>query len=64
MLGGNAQDRVRHREMQRVERRLRLAGLRAERAALFRLRRDRQIEDGMLRRLVREIDLLEQRFRG
>ena len=54
--------RARSREMVRIERRLRLAGLRAERDALYRLRRQARLEDGMLRRLVREVDLLESRY--
>ena len=64
ILSGSDEARARHREMLRIERRLRLAGLRAEREALFRLRRRRKIEDGLLRRLVREVDLLETRFGG
>ncbi|MDU7523414.1 MAG: Na+/H+ antiporter [Roseomonas mucosa] len=45
-----------------VERHLRLAGLRAERDELYRLRRARRIEDETLRHLVREIDLTEARY--
>jgi NhaP-type Na+/H+ or K+/H+ antiporter len=52
----------RHARIATIERRLRLAGLKAERDALFRLRRVRQIEDGTLARMVREIDLAEARY--
>ena len=59
---GSDEARARFRELIRIERRLRLAGLRAERDALYRLRREAQLEDGMLRRMVREVDLLESRY--
>lgn len=45
-----------------IERQLRLAGLRAERDELFRLVRARQISDELVRKLVREIDLLEAKL--
>jgi CPA1 family monovalent cation:H+ antiporter len=50
------------RRVNAIERRLRLAGLRAERAEIFRLARAREINDDAARRLVREIDLLEARY--
>jgi CPA1 family monovalent cation:H+ antiporter len=52
----------RHRRIAEIERRLRLAGLQAERDALFHLRRTRRIEDSTFSRLVREIDLTETRY--
>lgn len=52
----------RHRRIAGIERKLRLAGLKAERDALFHLRRARRIEDSTLSRLVREIDLAEARY--
>jgi CPA1 family monovalent cation:H+ antiporter len=52
----------RSRQLVEIERRLRVAGLKAARDELFRLRRARQIEDGTLRRIVREIDLAETRY--
>lgn len=52
------------RRLDSIERRLRLAGLQAERAELFRLARAREIEDDLSRRLVREIDLIETRYRA
>jgi CPA1 family monovalent cation:H+ antiporter len=51
------------RRLDLIERRLRLAGLQAERAELFRLARARDVEDDLVRRLVREIDLVETRYR-
>jgi Na+/H+ antiporter len=42
-----------------AERRLRIQALAAERDELFRLRRAREIDDGLHRRLVQEIDLME-----
>lgn len=45
-----------------IEQRLRLAAFKAERETFYRLRRERKLEDGLLRRLVREVDLLESRF--
>lgn len=50
------------RKIDDIERRLRLAGLRAERAELYRMARVRQLPDETARKLVREIDLLESRF--
>jgi CPA1 family monovalent cation:H+ antiporter len=57
--GENA-TRVRH--IDRIERRLRLVGLRAERDTLYALARAQQISDASCRKLVREVDLVEQRF--
>ncbi|WP_237482732.1 hypothetical protein [Lichenibacterium dinghuense] len=45
-----------------MEGRLRIAGIAAERGALYRLRREGAIDDVVLRRLVREIDLIEARL--
>ena len=61
-IGGSEEARARSREVLRVERRLRLTGLRAERDALFKLRRQARLEDSLLRRMVREVDLLEARY--
>ncbi len=58
--GENA-ERIRH--IDRIERRLRLAGLRAERDALYALARAQKISDASCRSLVREVDLVEERFR-
>lgn len=45
-----------------IERKLRLAGLRAERTELYRIARSHKLSDETARKLVREIDLLEARF--
>jgi hypothetical protein len=49
-------ERTLARRMDEIERKLRLAGLRAE---LYRIARSRKLSDETARRLVREIDLLE-----
>lgn len=51
-----------NRQVERIERQLRLAGLAAERNAIFQLARARQIDDASARSLIREIDLLESRY--
>ncbi len=50
------------RKIDDIERRLRLVGLRAERAELYRVARGRQLSDDLARKLVREVDLLESRL--
>jgi hypothetical protein len=50
------------RKVDEIERKLRLAGLRAERDEIYRIARNRKLPHEMARRLVREIDLLETRF--
>lgn len=49
-------------QIEQIERRLRLAGLRAERDTFFRLVRARELDDESARRLIREVDLLEARY--
>ena len=51
------------RKADQIESALRVAGLQAEREAVFGLARRNQISDETSRRLVREIDLLESRYR-
>ena len=51
-----------NRRIDLIERQLRLAGLKAERDAIFKLARARRLDDESARRLVREIDLLEARY--
>ncbi|PBJ83937.1 Na+/H+ antiporter [Lysobacteraceae bacterium NML93-0399] len=46
-----------------AERALRLAGLHAERERIYELARHREISDDIARRLVRDLDLLEARYR-
>ncbi len=50
------------RKMEVVERKLHLAGLRARRDEIFRLSRTGKVEDDIMRKLVREIDLMESRY--
>src|SRR5467141_3601895 len=56
------EERVLARRMDEIERKLRLAGLRAERTELYRIARSHKLSDETARKLVREIDLLEARF--
>ncbi|MCJ2059335.1 Na+/H+ antiporter [Methylobacterium sp. J-048] len=60
--GAPREERSRARQLAIMEKRLRLAGIEAEREALYRLRRSRAIDDVVLRQLVREIDLVEARL--
>lgn len=53
---------VLNRQVEHIERKLRLAGLAAERNTIFQLARARQIDDESARSLIREIDLLETRY--
>ena len=52
------------RRMMAIERRLRLAGLKAERAEIFRAARRREVNGEVARKMVRDIDLLEARLRA
>jgi CPA1 family monovalent cation:H+ antiporter len=58
----NASEAGQLRREDEVERSLRLAALKAERDAVFRLARQGRISDETSRRLVREIDLVESRY--
>ncbi|MCX5496396.1 Na+/H+ antiporter [Kaistia dalseonensis] len=51
-----------NRKVDEIERKLRLAGLRAERDAIYRSTRTHKIDDETARKIVREIDLTEARF--
>ncbi len=53
-----------NRRTEQIERQLRLAGVRAEREEIFRIGRDRQLDEDVTRRIVRELDLLEARYTG
>jgi CPA1 family monovalent cation:H+ antiporter len=53
---------IRVRRINAIERKLRLAAIRAEREALYSLARSNKISDAKSRSLVRELDLLEERF--
>lgn len=48
----------------RIERDLLLAGVRAERAAIFDFMRDRTIASETGHKLIRELDLIEARYKG
>lgn len=61
---GSAEDRASTEAVERIERELRLAALKAERTEIFRLRRRNQLGSELARKLVREIDLLEARYAG
>jgi CPA1 family monovalent cation:H+ antiporter len=50
------------RRIDDIERKLRLAGVKAERAEFFRLGKSRKLSDDVLRKLVREADLAEARL--
>ncbi len=50
------------RHLETIEQQLRMEGYRAERDELFRLGRSRRIPHDVIRKLVREIDLLETRY--
>ena len=52
----------RAREFEQIERKLRVAGLVAERAELFRRSRLRQLNGEIARKMIREIDLQEARY--
>ncbi len=56
------EDKDHIRSMEKIERKLHLAGLRAGRDEIFRLARAQQIEDDVMRKLVREMDLMEARY--
>ncbi|SFI08352.1 sodium/proton antiporter, CPA1 family (TC 2.A.36) [Bosea sp. OK403] len=52
------------RSIEAIERKLRVAGLRAERTELYRLSRNRELDGETARKFIREIDLLEARYTG
>lgn len=65
-LGGNISSTDEAAQMRRIdtaERALRLAGLQAEREEIYNLARQSRISDETSRKLVREIDLMESRYR-
>jgi CPA1 family monovalent cation:H+ antiporter len=61
---GELPDREEVRQIERIERELRLAALKAERAEIHRRVRRRQLGSETARKLVRELDLLEARYAG
>ncbi len=57
---GDEAEQAQH--LEQVERRLRLAAVRAERDEIYRLGRARKLSDDLVRKLVREADLMEARY--
>lgn len=53
-----------NRKLQEIELQLRVVGLTAERDAIFRLSRERSLSSESARKIVRDIDLLEARYRA
>lgn len=49
-------------KMEQIERELALVGLRAERAEIYRMARDKKVDELTARRLVSEVDLMEARL--
>jgi len=56
-------DATQLREADEVERKLRLAALQAERTEIFSFTRQHKISDELSRKLIRELDLAEARYR-
>ncbi|WP_421932168.1 Na+/H+ antiporter [Phenylobacterium sp.] len=52
-----------NRKVEQIERQLRVAGLSAERDEIFRMAREHELDGETARKIVREIDLLEARYR-
>jgi len=61
-LTKTGEDGVQVRKLNEIERTLRLAALRAERGELYRLGRAGELPDELVRKLVREVDLVEARY--
>lgn len=61
---GDAVANKSRRKLERIERDLRLAALKAERTAIFKMVRRRELGSETARKLVRELDLLEVRYAG
>lgn len=59
---GSGEDADRYRASERIERELRLAGLRAEREEFYRRGRRLGLSDSVVRKLVSEVDLAEARL--
>jgi CPA1 family monovalent cation:H+ antiporter len=58
----SGENSMRARRANAIERKLRLAAIRAERETLFDLARSKKISDGKSRLLIRELDLIEERL--
>ncbi|MCD2314529.1 Na+/H+ antiporter [Sphingomonas sp. IC-11] len=63
-LESNAATIEERRELHSIGRELRLAALKAERTAIYGMRRRREVGTDTARKLIRELDLLEARYAG
>jgi len=61
---GNIEHNATGRRSERIERDLRLAAVKAERTAIFKMVRERRVGSEVARKLIRELDLLEARYAG
>ena len=61
---GSAKDAAEARVQDKLESDFKLVGLQAERSAISELARERQIGSATAQKLIRELDLLEARYRG
>jgi CPA1 family monovalent cation:H+ antiporter len=61
---GTREANAAERRSERIERDLRLAALRAERTAIFKMVRKRELGSDLARKLIRELDLMEARYAG
>lgn len=56
------ESREQQREMDRLEYRLRLQALRAQRLELYRMRKDNELDDDLLTEILRDLDIAEARL--
>lgn len=61
---GNAEDNASGRRSERIERNMRLAALKAERAEVFNMVRSHMLGSELAKKMIRELDLLETRYAG
>ena len=61
---GTREANAAERRSERIERDLRIVALKAERTAIFRMVRKRELGSGIARKLIRELDLMEARYAG
>jgi hypothetical protein len=62
--GGSAKAAAEARLQDRLERDFKLVALQAERTEVIDLARDRQVGSATVQKIIRELDLLEARYRG
>lgn len=63
-IDDSPENAARSRKVDKIERQLRLAGLKAERDEILRQARRRQLPEDVARKLVRDLDLMETRYAG